>query len=460
MSEKKRKRVADEGVYPRKKTAPGGSASEQTVKFSVVSSNGDWTPTIAIAPGLDLPTDVPLQAFKKPRPNTILNPSSTGRTALSESELLLHCSAHPKLDYTAREESSGGADDLLRHYVGVYDPATGDIQIMPARKVIVRGTLRSAVVPEIREASSEDEKVPQSRFAARTRLGEAFGTKKSQKAIRALTENAISPQKSIQNSSGKNILDPLASVIIDSMSQTFGATPTREELQAVIDEAKPRPKPNLEAQTPADVYKLEDLVGSNSLQALKVRDWQTAVEANKEVQTSSKYVSRRLVKVVSSKNIMRLKALRYVLLLLDWYSCLKPGMKGMKKLPQREDITRAVGGEITGSMLEGLRKRFAPDGNMNKWAIDNFMTHVCALTLTIDLYDVDISDIRDDLRLETKQIVQYFQEIGCKVANPTEAEQKKMKLTTKAESSSHKIAKLRLPLEFPKTRTIVPKNRR
>ena len=41
--------------------------------------------------------------------------------------------------------------------------------------------------------------------------------------------------------------------------------------------------------------------------------------------------------------------------------------------------------------------------NMNKWAIDNFMTYVCALTLTIDLYEVDISDIRDDLRLETKQ---------------------------------------------------------
>ena len=146
------------------------------------------------------------------------------------------------------------------------------------------------------------------------------------------------------------------------MSQTSGPAATREELQAEIDGAKPRPKPNMEAETPAEVYKIEDLVGASSLQSLKVRDWQSAVEANKDVQTSSKYVSRRLVKVASSKNIMRLKALRYVLLLLDWYSCLKPGMKGMKKLPQREDITKAVGGEITGSMLESLRKRFAPDG--------------------------------------------------------------------------------------------------
>ncbi|MCJ1383412.1 DNA-directed RNA polymerase I subunit rpa49 [Xylographa soralifera] len=456
MSEKKRKRAIEDDGRLSKNLARGGSASEQSVRFSIVSDSGDWAPAIAVAPGLDLPTNVPLQAFQKPCTNTVSSSTSTGRVPLSESELLLHCSAHPKLDYTAREESSSGANDLLRHYVGVYDPATRDIQIVPTRKMIVRGTLRSTVVPEIRDEYSEDERAPQSRFAARTLLGEAFGTKKSQKAIRALTENAIAPQ----NSSGKSVLDPLASAVIDSMSHASGPAATRAELQAAIDGAKPRPKPNLEAETPAEVYKIEDLIGASSLQALKVRDWQSAVEANKDVQTSSKYVSRRLVKVVSSKNIMRLKALRYVLLLLDWFSCLKPGMKSMKKLPQRDDITKAVGGEITGSLLESLGRRFAPDGNMNKWAIDNFMTHVCALTLTIDLYEVDISDIRDDLKLETKQIVQYFQEIGCRVANPTETEQKKMKLTTKAESSSHKIAKLRLPLEFPKMRTIVPKKRR
>ena len=117
---------------------------------------------VAVAPGLDLPTSVPLQAYKKPRITTGPRSTSTGRSTLSESELLLHCSAHPKLDYTAREESSGEADDLLRHYVGVYDPATGDIQIVPARKVTVRGTLRSTTIPEIRDESSEDEKAPPS----------------------------------------------------------------------------------------------------------------------------------------------------------------------------------------------------------------------------------------------------------------------------------------------------------
>ena len=117
---------------------------------------------LAVAPGLDLPTNVPLQAYTKVRTNTVSSSASTATSTLLESELLLHCSAHPKLDYTAREESSGGADDLLRHYVGVYDPATGDLQIVPVRKVTVRGTLRSTIAPEIRDGSSEDEKAPPS----------------------------------------------------------------------------------------------------------------------------------------------------------------------------------------------------------------------------------------------------------------------------------------------------------
>ena len=57
------------------------------------------------------------------------------------------------------------------------------------------------------------------------------------------------------------------------------------------------------------------------------------------------------------------------------------------------------------------------------------------------------------------RISQYFHELGCKVANPTETERAKMKIS-KAESSTHRIARLKLPLEFPKTRTPGLKKRR
>lgn len=40
---------------------------------------------------------------------------------------------------------------LLKHYVGVYDPETGKLEIMEARKVVLRGSVRA------HQATIEDE---------------------------------------------------------------------------------------------------------------------------------------------------------------------------------------------------------------------------------------------------------------------------------------------------------------
>ena len=84
-----------------------------------------------------------------------------GRTAISTTELLLHTSAHPKLDYTAREEEYSGADSLLKHYIGVYDPKTGDLQLVQARKLVVRGVLRSETTTN---GTEDKEAAPQNVF--------------------------------------------------------------------------------------------------------------------------------------------------------------------------------------------------------------------------------------------------------------------------------------------------------
>ena len=49
----------------------------------------------------------------------------------------------------------------------------------------------------------------------------------------------------------------------------------------------------------------------------------------------------------------------------------------------------------------------------------------------------------------TDRIKQYFAELGCKLTAPTQTDLTNMKLT-KAESVNHFIAKLKLPLTFPK----------
>jgi DNA-directed RNA polymerase I subunit RPA49 len=97
---------------------------------------------------LALPTNIPLQPYTKARRNA---PGQSG--PIGTTELLLHSSAHPKLDYTAREEESGGAETLLKHYVGVYDPKTGKLDLMAARKMVVRGVVRE-------HQATQDDNIP------------------------------------------------------------------------------------------------------------------------------------------------------------------------------------------------------------------------------------------------------------------------------------------------------------
>lgn len=49
------------------------------------------------------------------------------------------------------------------------------------------------------------------------------------------------------------------------------------------------------------------------------------------------------------------------------------------------------------------------------------------------------------------RIKQYFQEIGCRITLPTEADKKVLGIT-KAEVVNHNIATLKIPLVFPKVK--------
>lgn len=93
------------------------------VLTSAVSSAGVAVPSISFQP------------YTKPRANGPQRPGRSG--AIATTEVLLHSSAHPKMDYTVREE-----DSLQKHYVGVYDPATGKLEVTEARKMEVRAAVR------------------------------------------------------------------------------------------------------------------------------------------------------------------------------------------------------------------------------------------------------------------------------------------------------------------------------
>lgn len=40
---------------------------------------------------------------------------------------------------------------------------------------------------------------------------------------------------------------------------------------------------------------------------------------------------------------------------------------------------------------------------MPRWNIDNLMTHVAAAALIVDDFEVDVNDLREDLKIENKE---------------------------------------------------------
>ena len=57
---------------------------------------------------------------------------------------------------------------------------------------------------------------------------------------------------------------------------------------------------------------------------------------------------------------------------------------------------------------------------MSRWHVDNLMTHIAAAALTVDDYEVDVNDLREDLKLENKEYVPPKKTLDLTHANATQ----------------------------------------
>lgn len=164
-----------------------------------------------------------------------------------------------------------------------------------------------------------------------------------------MTENAVNARTDTTPDAGD-------AALLASMNVSLANTSTREEMQEAMDEAKPRPKANLKAEKPEEVYPIETLIGNDAMQLLMVKEWLDAARSSKPITTRSRYVGQRLQKIAVGGNVKKLKILRYLLLLLDFMFALKTKARGLKRLPDREELREATG--VQDFLIEIVRKRF------------------------------------------------------------------------------------------------------
>jgi DNA-directed RNA polymerase I subunit RPA49 len=303
----------------------------------------------AATPGLTCPRNISFKAYTT---NRILPPGETPA-------LLLQSSEHQRLDYTAQEEKDGSSDSLLKDYIGVFDPATGKLQVVPVPKLTVRSTLRS----EIDELRAEKERVAaakQSMTARRHALAAEFGSKKSRKAITDMTENAITRGRAEDPNAG--IKDEVvASAVLQNMSSTTSAMPTKEAIAAAVDESKPRPRANLAAEYPNEVYPVDVIVGSDLMALIPIKDWVDAAEAGQAVNVHSQYVAKRIFKLAKAKELQKLKVLRFILLCVNFNAALKMKGRGAKVIPHKDKLLPEMGENTPPPVVDAIRRRFASE---------------------------------------------------------------------------------------------------
>lgn len=275
-------------------------------------------------------------------------------------------------------------------------------------------------------------------------LGETFGTKKRRKAIAAEAENAISPRKATTNADGSaKKLDAPSQALMESMRAVTSGMATTEELQASVDEAKPVPPGNFDAELIQDVYRPEEMIGADVMHAIPIKDWQDAAKKGINLQMEYRFVSSRLNQIAEGPEpTRRLRVLRYLDFLVKVLKAGKPGRdRGSFKLPQRDKLTEILE-PAPQPVIDSIRRKFSDAGVMSKYHIQLLRTYCCALASILANYEFETSLLRQDMGLEEKQFALYFKEIGGRITYPA----------GKEKGTKLQVAKLALPLEFPKVR--------
>lgn len=283
-------------------------------------------------------------------------------------------------------------------------------------------------------------KMQQSIYDLKTELGQAFGTKKARKALAAVTENAISPRK--PQGDGPQQLNSSEKALMASIKDVTMSIPTREDLQSAIDANKPVPKGHYDADEIQDVYKPEELIGRDILELIQVNDWAQSIKKNEDIQLRTRFVAHRINRIGSSDNsVSRLRLLRYTYFLQLFLMTSRKGKeRGVREILKKDKLQEELA-PAPPPVVESIRRKFSDKGIMRKQHIDLITTHLCAFSCILDNYDTDNWDLKEDLKLEQREMNQYFMEIGARI------HKKKVE-----EGRTDSFALLKLPLLFPKMR--------
>ncbi|KIX09947.1 uncharacterized protein Z518_01028 [Rhinocladiella mackenziei CBS 650.93] len=456
---------------------PSKKQQGSEVKVTHLTSPDVVKPVVAISPGVTLPENVKFNAFSKKGPAGMSN-------------LLLQSSDHPTIDYVATESNTTDAGEKhIKHYIAIFDEAAKILKVMEAKKMTIRSTVRQpekSTNSDVEDALVKPPPTPSSRAA----LTQAFGTKKSKKAIASVAENRLLAR------SGEDIDTSVSNAILSSI-QDDDDDDLLEAIESASSRAnKPLPQANLDTSDISEVYPLSSLVfpgpARTTLSQMPLTYWRERASAKKDINSRYRFVAHcvdRLVKrhLQDPKNetiLLKLQILRYIQLLLEirTYTTRLPSSRPIPQ-PEKWPANTTSDVSLSTSFLSKLISRFFPTSIPTTQAKTLLTTTILALTLHIPppkfkpedtptILLAEPSDIALDLALRPGQVNKLFRELGCKIDGLTDAEITKYGWEKAGKARKFvdeegkevtlpkpKFAKLKFPVTFPKVSAGRPNRR-
>ncbi|GAA5989774.1 hypothetical protein JCM5350_000135 [Sporobolomyces pararoseus] len=442
----------------------------QPIHVQVATSSTSTTPSPALAlfPSAQPPSKTPYSLYQD---DTQTHSLLAAETSEIEFESRNHLGSSASEDVGAGGEDKGYSTEYM---LGVHNPRTNTLTLHSTPLHLFTPSIKS-LKPSPESLASRDHQSLMTQ--QRALLGSTFGTKK---AIRQL--NSQQRNKLNQESFGTGqTIKILQTHLQSSIEQASSHLPSLETLEQTANLAKPIPKPNFSAQTPEQVYSLDDLISPSELNSIDLSPFLSA-QGNKErlallpgggrkpqfLWTKFKQILPLRNEVEGSlpnpskKDRQRLKLVIHSSYLFAFRQIVVPG-----KIVDKSKLIEKLGKPppvVIDSLLERytepIRGGTSSDGGEQR-KVTSFMelkllSYLLVLVLRIDGYSTDVDSIAQDLGMGRQKVGELFRSLGCQLVVPTATDREKLVQTgmasTVAEAAKMKKASLKVPLEFPKER--------
>lgn len=292
--------------------------------------------------------------------------------------------------------------------LGVHNPRTNTL------------TLHSAPVHSITSTVKRLKRVPEPLtstqiYIQRAALGQAFGTRKAQRAQNSQVRNRLDAD-SYGNSKG------LASLLQESISIAASSLPTSLSVELLANLSRPIPPPNFEAKTPEEVYNLDDIVTKGELESIdlsSIMEGKTQKDRNAFLPfRRSSYVATKMRHlfptsdspiILNKKDQKKLRLLIHLTHLLAFRQLAsKGGNDGVDRTKLLDKMGEHVSPIIVDNLIDRYTETMKGKGGESKRKITGvtevkLLGYFLVLVLKLDNYGTDVGTIAADLEIGQKR---------------------------------------------------------